>query len=196
MFRSVYSVSLCCSVYCLCVNVYFTTTTGCQPNCSEIYVYHITYDRLECQRGEPSPLWPFESQFVCYVTAVFGSCCSEVLFEMRLISTNEDYADRHFLHGFCNGTGRLLQRSTGEDQRIYFEAQFSVYTEFWEWLVPSHVGARNVCKYGLETMVFSMQGRGPTYMCAQNLHEVWYCVDAVTGGVSRCWLLTDSLQRE
>ena len=31
---SVYSVSLCCSVYCLCVNVYCTIATGCQPNCS------------------------------------------------------------------------------------------------------------------------------------------------------------------
>jgi hypothetical protein len=28
MFCSVYSVSLCCSVYCLCVNVYWTTATG------------------------------------------------------------------------------------------------------------------------------------------------------------------------
>jgi len=28
MFRSGYSVSLCCSVYCLCVNVYCTTATG------------------------------------------------------------------------------------------------------------------------------------------------------------------------
>jgi hypothetical protein len=28
MFRSVYSVSLCCSLYCLCVNVYWTTATG------------------------------------------------------------------------------------------------------------------------------------------------------------------------
>ena len=36
MFCSVYSVSLCC-VYCLCVNVYCTTATGFQPNCS----YHI-----------------------------------------------------------------------------------------------------------------------------------------------------------
>jgi hypothetical protein len=27
-------VSLCRSVYCLCVNVYCTTATGCQPNCS------------------------------------------------------------------------------------------------------------------------------------------------------------------
>ena len=33
MFCSVYSVSLSCSVYCLCVNVYCTTATGCQPNC-------------------------------------------------------------------------------------------------------------------------------------------------------------------
>jgi hypothetical protein len=31
---SVYSVSLCRSVYCLCVNVYSTAATGCQPNCS------------------------------------------------------------------------------------------------------------------------------------------------------------------
>jgi hypothetical protein len=28
MFRSVYSVSLCCSVYCLCVNVFCTAVTG------------------------------------------------------------------------------------------------------------------------------------------------------------------------
>jgi len=34
MWCSTYSVSLCCSVYCLCVNVYCTTATGCQPNCS------------------------------------------------------------------------------------------------------------------------------------------------------------------
>ena len=34
MFRTGYSVSLCCSVYCLCVNVYCTTASVCQPNCS------------------------------------------------------------------------------------------------------------------------------------------------------------------
>jgi len=33
MIRSGYSVSLCCSVYCLCVNVYCTTATGSLPNC-------------------------------------------------------------------------------------------------------------------------------------------------------------------
>jgi len=32
MFCSGYSVSLCCSVYCLCVNVSCTAATGCQPN--------------------------------------------------------------------------------------------------------------------------------------------------------------------
>jgi hypothetical protein len=40
MFRSVYSVSLCCSVYCWCVNVYCTAATVCQPNCS-YQIYHI-----------------------------------------------------------------------------------------------------------------------------------------------------------
>ena len=31
---------LCRSVYSLCVNVYCTTVTGCQPNCSK-QIYHI-----------------------------------------------------------------------------------------------------------------------------------------------------------
>jgi len=35
-----YSVSLCRSVYCLCVNVYCTTATQCQPNCSQ-QIHHI-----------------------------------------------------------------------------------------------------------------------------------------------------------
>ena len=34
VFRSMYCVSLCCSVYCLCVTVYCTASTACQPNCS------------------------------------------------------------------------------------------------------------------------------------------------------------------
>jgi hypothetical protein len=34
MFRSVYTVSLCYSVYCSCVNVYCAIANGCQPNCS------------------------------------------------------------------------------------------------------------------------------------------------------------------
>ena len=34
MFRSVYSVPLCCSVYCLWVNVYCTAESSCRPNCS------------------------------------------------------------------------------------------------------------------------------------------------------------------
>jgi len=35
---------LCCSMYCLCVNVYCTTATGWQPNCSK-QIYHITIHR-------------------------------------------------------------------------------------------------------------------------------------------------------
>jgi hypothetical protein len=34
MFHSRYCVSFCCSMYCLCVNVYCATATGSQPNCS------------------------------------------------------------------------------------------------------------------------------------------------------------------
>jgi hypothetical protein len=34
IFRFVCSVSLCCSVFLMCVNVYCTAATGCQPNCS------------------------------------------------------------------------------------------------------------------------------------------------------------------
>ena len=35
MLYSVYYASLCRSVYCLCVNVYCTAATGCQPNYSQ-----------------------------------------------------------------------------------------------------------------------------------------------------------------
>jgi len=39
-FRPGYSLLFCCSTHCWCVNVYCTTATGCQPNCSyHIYIY-------------------------------------------------------------------------------------------------------------------------------------------------------------
>jgi hypothetical protein len=46
---SVYFVSLCFSVYYLCVNVCCTTATGCQPNCSK-QIHHIinTHNIKEC----------------------------------------------------------------------------------------------------------------------------------------------------
>jgi hypothetical protein len=44
MYCSLYSVSLCCSVYCLYVNVYSTTATGCQPIRSQQNIsHHITF---------------------------------------------------------------------------------------------------------------------------------------------------------
>ena len=55
IFRSAYSVSLCCSVYCFCVNVYCTAATGCQPNCSlQIYQYpqNRTYESTGIIFGE------------------------------------------------------------------------------------------------------------------------------------------------
>ena len=37
LFRSLYSVSLCCSVYCLCVNVYGTVLPSSLLNCTSLY---------------------------------------------------------------------------------------------------------------------------------------------------------------
>ena len=45
MFRSRYCVSLRRSVYSLCVNVYCTTATGCQSNCS--YKIYINYENSQ-----------------------------------------------------------------------------------------------------------------------------------------------------
>jgi hypothetical protein len=45
-----YSVSLCCSVYRLCVNVLSTTATGCQPNCGK-QIYHTKMVEDEKDKG-------------------------------------------------------------------------------------------------------------------------------------------------
>jgi hypothetical protein len=37
-------------MYCLCVNVYCTTATGCQPNCSWQIYHIITYHMVNCHR--------------------------------------------------------------------------------------------------------------------------------------------------
>jgi hypothetical protein len=64
------------------------------------------------------------------VAVVVGFCCSEVLLEMPLIFTNDDYAALHFLHGFCDGIGGLLQWNTGDDKQIHFETHFRICVEF------------------------------------------------------------------
>jgi hypothetical protein len=46
MFRSGYTVLLSCSVYCLCVNVYCTTATGCQLNCNQQIYNIISYQSI------------------------------------------------------------------------------------------------------------------------------------------------------
>ena len=45
MFRFGYSLSLCCSMYCLRVNVHCTAATGCQPNYS-LQIYHIISNKI------------------------------------------------------------------------------------------------------------------------------------------------------
>jgi hypothetical protein len=48
-------VSIVLSMYCLCVNEYCTTATGCQPNCSQ-QIYHITSSSLNLARAKESLL--------------------------------------------------------------------------------------------------------------------------------------------
>jgi len=52
MFCSVYSLSLCCSVYSLCVNMYCTTATFYQPNCIQ-QIYHIIFPSQHVKNHSP-----------------------------------------------------------------------------------------------------------------------------------------------
>jgi hypothetical protein len=66
------------SVYCLCVNVYCSTATGCQPNCSFIYIYIIVQFCVMCvaqnkQRVFPCRVlsdWSFVTQTGCLYWAI------------------------------------------------------------------------------------------------------------------------------
>jgi hypothetical protein len=49
MLRSVCSDSLCCSVYCLCVNVYWTTATGISGHFSATLSEVLPYIFLSCK---------------------------------------------------------------------------------------------------------------------------------------------------
>ena len=90
MFRSVYSVSLCCSVYCLCVNVYCTTATGCQPNFSS-QMYHIVSCHIISNgfRYTVSLLSPRNCNSVIYyfVMSIICTADSTNRNELRVISS-------------------------------------------------------------------------------------------------------------
>jgi len=75
--RSVYSVSLCCSVYCLRVNVYCTAPTGCQLNCTyQIYRYHI----------KPEIFWYFHQLFFFTISVDRDVCCVLTLTSPRRLA--------------------------------------------------------------------------------------------------------------
>jgi len=66
MFRSGYYASLCCSVYCLCVNVYCTDATGCQPICS----YQI------CIISSAPHIGSYHFEPAIFTTLLLNSCLS------------------------------------------------------------------------------------------------------------------------
>jgi hypothetical protein len=71
MFRSLYS------VYCLCVNVYCSTATRCQPNCSEKKIYILRQD--PCTGKRESHLLSTVIHVVMHKIA----CSVNLLFQMK-----------------------------------------------------------------------------------------------------------------
>jgi hypothetical protein len=72
---------LCYSMYCLCVNVYCTTATGCTPNCSW-QIYHIILPcvcwRSRCPHADQIlPKLPACS-YLSYVVAFTGMTCRNI----------------------------------------------------------------------------------------------------------------------
>jgi hypothetical protein len=68
LFRSLYS------VYCLSVNVNCTAATGCQPNCSYIYIYInkiVSYHIISTRKSRESPL-KFHSDILTTYTSSYG----------------------------------------------------------------------------------------------------------------------------
>jgi hypothetical protein len=78
MFRFVYSVSLCCSVYCLCVNVYWTTDIGISGHFSTTLTEYFPCFCLSSKANTRVKLaktghclhFPVFSFFFCYVCSV------------------------------------------------------------------------------------------------------------------------------
>jgi len=96
MFRFGYSLSLCCSMYCLRVNVYCTTATGWQPNCSWQKYRIIWLSRRHTTWGVSSSLR--------FITDCVYSCCSEETLEFFTRKT----VIPEYLRSFCQGTQQFL----------------------------------------------------------------------------------------
>jgi len=90
-FRSVYSVSLCCSVYCLCVNMYCTTATGCQPNRSSQIYHIISYQKIGFTL---SPLRPHRERQTTIINGTAKTPCLDVVVTDKKCLCLESIAER------------------------------------------------------------------------------------------------------
>jgi hypothetical protein len=70
------STQLCCSMYCLCVNVYCATATACQPNCVVLCIVCVEM----CTVVLPPRVKPIVSFYVLFV-------CKCVLYYCHRVST-------------------------------------------------------------------------------------------------------------
>jgi hypothetical protein len=86
-----YCVSLCFSVYCLCVNLYYSAATECQPNCS-YQNYYISYKFVTVDHNDRLWLHLFITtqcihfhdiitEFNCnfYLLSVYDVICAEII---------------------------------------------------------------------------------------------------------------------
>jgi hypothetical protein len=91
MFRSVYSVSLCCPVYCLCVNVYWTAATGISGHFSttltEIFpCFCLSYkanSRVQLEKTRHGPNFPVSFFLFSVMYVPFSVFC--VLFVCKCV---------------------------------------------------------------------------------------------------------------
>ena len=81
MFRSVYSVPLCCSVYCLCVNVYCTVLLPPGVNPIAVKIYQYQYQKDICIINIPQRIrYPCTCVDLYTEVVFFSLLCLQVLF--------------------------------------------------------------------------------------------------------------------
>ena len=117
-------VSLFCSVYCLCVNVYCATVTGCQTNCS-YELYHIIYHIVSY----------IISYHISYHTIPYRITSYHMLSVLALT-----WSYRHFLNCFLTKSDFSLLSRLDENctlQGYYAESSGNSLPTFADNLVPS-----------------------------------------------------------
>ena len=83
---------LCRSVYCLCVNVYCTTATGWQPNCSQKYIIYQNISILQALNEQHDLIWKdIAVKSTCIMTTNIIIICNAVNYFLRTSADTTRY---------------------------------------------------------------------------------------------------------